>query len=94
MTSKRKGKEIAGSPDGVRKKKVVVWFHGIEFKNADQRKRYNILICKSISASRYPDVNTMIKLGIRDSVVRLLDTLGWTEMLRLMGGMQISPMSS
>jgi len=86
MASKRKGKEIVGSPDGVGKKKAAVRFHGIEFKNVDQRKRYNILVSKPISTSRYPDGDTMIRLGIRDNVVRLLDTLGWTKMLRPMRG--------
>ena len=87
MTLKRKGKEIASLDDGAGRNKAIVRYHGIGLKKADQRKRYNILVFEPMSASRYPN---------RDNVVRMLDTLGWSEMLRPMGGggMKISLMSS
>jgi len=88
MASKRKGKEIAGSRDSAGKKKATVQNHGIEFKDAEQRKRYNVLVSKPMFACRYPNIGAMNRLGIKDNVVRLLDTLGWVEMLRPMRGFE------
>jgi len=73
--------------------------HSIEFKDAEQRNRFKTLISKPMSACRYPDNNVMIKLGIRDNMVRLLNTLGWVELVRPMRGFEnftyefLSPLS-
>jgi len=76
MASKRKGKEVEGSGSGAGKRKATVQNHRIEFKDADQRNRYKTLVFKTISACRYHDSGAMNTLGIRDSVVRLLNNLG------------------
>jgi len=68
--------EVESSGSGAGRKKTTVRNHGIEFKDAKQRDMYKILISRPVSACRYPDSNAMITLGIRDNVVRLLDTLG------------------
>jgi len=88
MTSKRKGKEIEGSGSGAGTKREVVGNHGVEFKNAEQRNRYKALISKLLHACRYPDSHTMNVLEIRHNVVRLLNKLGWVDMLRPMMGFE------
>jgi hypothetical protein len=40
--------------------------------------RYKTLVSRPISACTYPDSNTKITLGIRDTMVRLLNTLTCT----------------
>jgi len=82
MASKRKGKEVEGSGSGAGKKQAVVWNHDIVFKDPEQRDRNKTLVSRPLSACRYPDSGVMNTLGIRDNVVRLLNTLGWFEMLR------------
>jgi len=81
MASKIKGKEVESSGSGAGRKKTTVWNHDIEFKDAEQCDRYNTLFSIPISACRYHDSNAMITLGIRYNVVRLLNNLGWVEML-------------
>jgi len=49
---------------------------------------YKSLISKPLHACRYSDNYDMEKLGIRDNMVKLLNTLGWVEMLRLMRGFE------
>jgi len=50
--------------------------------------RYKSLISRPISACRYPDVNAMDKLGIKDHAIRLLKNLGLVEMLKPMRGFE------
>ena len=47
---------------------------GIQFKDQEQRNRYNSLISRTISTCRYPDVNVMDRLGIDEHVIRLLNS--------------------
>lgn len=49
----------------------------IVFKNGAQRRRYEILAQKEVVLSIYPNGPTMTTLGIRDSVMYLLNQLGW-----------------
>jgi len=88
MASKRKGKKVAGSYDGAGRKKSTARNHGIEFKDTEQQRRYNVLVSKPMSSCRYPDTGAMNRLGIRDNVVRMLDTLGWVEILRPVRGFE------
>jgi len=88
MASKRKGKEIEGSGNGVGRKRTAVRNHGISFKDDEQRDRFKSLISRPITACRYPDVNTMDKLGIKNYVHRLLGNLGLIEMLKPMWGFE------
>jgi len=87
MASKRSGKE-AGSSSGPAQKRASVRNHDIDFKDAEQRNRYKNLISKPMTPCRYPDNNTMEKLGIRDSVFKLLNRLGWVDLLRPMRGFE------
>jgi len=41
-----------------------------------------------MTTCRYPDDRTLEKLGIRDSVFKLLNRLGWVDMLRPMRGFE------
>jgi len=75
MASKRSGKE-AGSSSGPTQKSPFVQNHDIDFEDVEQRNRYKALISKPMTACRYPDNHTMEKLGIRDSVFKLLNRLG------------------
>jgi hypothetical protein len=88
MSGKRKGKEIDTSDGGAGRKKPTTTNHGIQFKDVAQRNMYKALILKPIHPCRYPDIDAMITLGIRDNVVRLLNTLGWGDMMRPMRGFE------
>jgi hypothetical protein len=94
MAPKRKGKEVATSDDGASRKKATPRNHNIEFNTPEQRSRYKSLLSKPLHPCRYPDSHTMNVLGIRDNVVRLLNKLGWVEMLRPMRGLKTSLMNS
>jgi len=84
MASKRK--EVVSSSDGASRKKAAPKTPDIKFKSAEQRNRYKSLVSKPLHACRYPDNYDMGRLGIRDNVIRLLDRLGWVDMLRPMRG--------
>jgi len=58
------------------------------FKYPEQRDMYKTLVSGPLSTCRYPDSGAMNTLGIRDNLVRLLNTLGWVEMLRPMRGFE------
>jgi len=88
MASKRTRKEGGSSSEGPPHKRSTVRNHDIEFKDVEQRNRYKTLISKPISACRYPVNDAMMRLGIRDNVVRLLNTLGWVEVLIPMRGFE------
>jgi len=79
--------KIVGSDDDAGRKKSTAMNHGIEFKDAKQMNRYKTLVSRHISAWRYPDSNTIITLGIRDTMVRLLNTLACTIWSRKEVGM-------
>ncbi len=85
MASKRSGREDGSSSRPATKKKSIR-NHDIEFKDVEQRNRYKVLISKPMTACRYPDNHTMEKLGIRDSVFKLMNKLGWVELLQPMRG--------
>jgi len=87
MASKRSEKE-AGSSSGSAPKRASVQNHDINFKDAEQRNRYKAHISIPMTASRYPDDRTLEKLGIRDSVFKLLNRLGWVDLLRPMRGFE------
>jgi len=80
MASKRK--EVASSSDGASRKKAAPTNHDFNFKNIEQRNRYKYLVSKPLHACRYPDNYDMGRLGIKDNVIKLLDRLGWVDMLR------------
>lgn len=80
--------KLDGSDDGAQRQKPTARNHGIDFKDAEQRNRYKSLVSRPISACRYPDSNALITVDIRDNVVRLLNTLGWVELLRPMRGFE------
>ena len=88
MASKRKGKEIEASESGTSKKQSTARNHGIEFKNPEQRNKYKSIISRTISPCRYPDVNAMDRLGIKEHMIRLLNNLGLVEMLKPMRGFE------
>ena len=74
MASRRKGKEIESSGSGASKKQSTTRNHGIQFKDQEQRNRYNSLISRTISTCKYPDVNAMDRLGIDEHMIRLLNS--------------------
>jgi hypothetical protein len=81
MTGKRKGKEI-DTTGGAGGRKKPSKYHGINLKGSDQKDRYNLLISKPIHTCKYADDHTMISLGIRENVVRLFETIGWSDLMR------------
>jgi len=85
MASKRSGK-AAGSSSGPAPKRASIRYHDIDFKDAKQRNMYKTLISKPMTACRYPDDHTLESLGIRDSVFKLMNRLGWVELLQPMRG--------
>jgi len=87
MASKRSGK-AAGSSSGPAPKRAFIRYHGIDFKDAEQRNRYKALISKPMTACRYPDDHTLESLCIRDSVFKLLNRLGWVELLQSRRGFE------
>jgi len=87
MTSKRSGRE-AGSSSGHTTKKTPIRNHVIEFKDAEQRNRYKVLISKPMTACRYPDDTTLENLGIKDSVFKLLNRLGLVDLMWPMRGFE------
>jgi len=89
MTSKRTGKETESSSGGPpSKKQATPKNYGIEFNTPEQRIRYKSLLSKPLHPCRCPDSHSLNKLGIRDNVFRLLNNLGWVEMLRPMKGFE------
>jgi len=85
MASKRSGKATSSS-SGPTPNRASIWYHDIDFKDAEQRNRYKALISKLMTACRYPDDTTLENLGIRDSVFKLLNRLGLVDLLRPMRG--------
>ena len=55
---------------------------------SEQRSRYKSLLSKPLHPCRYLDSHSLNKLGIRDNVFRLLNNLGWVEMLRPVKGFE------
>lgn len=82
MASKQSGKEIVGSSNDAGRKRTSGQNHDIKFKDAAQRDRYKTLVSKPLHPCRCPDHYSMNWLGIKDDVVRLLDRLGWTDMMK------------
>jgi len=89
MASKRTGKETGSSSGGPpSKKQPTPRNHDIEFNTLEQRSRYKSLLSKRLHPCSYPYSHSMNKLGIRDNVFKLLNNLGWVEMLRPMKGFE------
>jgi len=74
MASKRTGKEAGSSSGGPPTKK--------------QRNRYKSFLSKPLHPWRYPVSHTMNIQEISDNVVRLMNNLGWVEMMRHMKGFE------
>jgi hypothetical protein len=74
MSSSKQGKEA--SPR----------FHGIKFKNSEQRKRYNKLLSRPLFPNRYPCFFAMLDLGIKEQVESLIENLGWSGLMRTYPG--------
>lgn len=49
----------------------------ITFKTRAQRRRFEILAQREMTLTIYPDAPSLTKLGIIDSVMYLLNQLGW-----------------
>lgn len=49
----------------------------IVFKGRGQRRHFEALAQREMALTIYPDERTMTKLGIRDSVMFLLNQIGW-----------------
>jgi len=88
MAPKRQGKKIGSSSDGGSRKQEAPRNHGIVFSTLEQQSRYKSLLFKPLHPCRYPDSHSMNILEIRDNVVRLLNKLGWVEMLTPMKGFE------
>ena len=79
---KRKGNEVSSSNDGASRNQATPRNHEIKINTPEQRCRYKSLLSEPLHPCRYLDSHTMNLLEIRDNVVRLLNKLGWVEMLR------------
>lgn len=51
----------------------------IAFRGRGQRGRYNLLAARNMSLTYYPDLFAMTTLGIHDSVLFLLNQIGWED---------------
>ena len=51
----------------------------IIFKGGAQSRRFKVLAEREMALTIYPDSRTMTSLGIRDSVMFLLDQIGWNN---------------
>ena len=51
----------------------------IIFRGRAQRRRFEVLAKREMALTIYPNSHTMTSLGIRDSVMFLLDQIGWNN---------------
>jgi len=57
--------------------------YGIEFKNDEQRDRYNVLVKRKIACTRYMDNTVLEALGLNDDFNWMLEQVGWTHFFNL-----------
>lgn len=52
--------------------------YGIEFKDREQRDRYNVLVKRKIVNTKYLDDQVLETLGLADDITWMLDNVGWS----------------
>lgn len=57
--------------------------YGIEFRNNEQRDRYNMLVKRKIFATRYVDDSALQTLGLLDDIRWMFDRVGWNYFMSL-----------